>query len=159
MLNTVTMMGYLVKDPELRRTQSGVACAHARIRVERDYAGKGEKERKSDFFDVVVWRNKGEFLSKYFHKGSAVIVQGSLENREYTDRDGNKRIVTEIIVGEGGNVYFAAPSGNGNGGNKGAKPGNTNAAASGAANTPNLPWEQGSDDYEDICDDEAQLPF
>jgi single-strand DNA-binding protein len=148
------MMGVCVRDPELRRTGSGVACANVRICVERNYANKGEG-RKCDYFDVVAWRSKGEFLSKYFKKGKSIIVQGSLENREWTDRDGNKRTSTEIIVGENGGIYFAG----GNKGEQGDKP--AGAASKPAASGAKLPWEQGDGDgdYAMMDDEEENLPF
>lgn len=102
MLNRITMTGRLVADPELRRTQTGVAVTSFRIANDRDFSGKdGEKE--TDFFDVVAWRATAEFISKYFAKGRLITVDGRLQTRAWTDRDKNKRIAHEIIVD---NAYF-----------------------------------------------------
>lgn len=101
MLNHITIMGRLTKDPELRTTQSGVNVASFTIACERDFAQNGERE--ADFFSCVAWRGTGEFISKYFRKGSMAVVSGRLENRKWKDRDGNKRETAEITCE---NVYF-----------------------------------------------------
>ena len=103
MLNHITLMGRLVRDPELRRTGSGVAVASFRIAVDRDYSPKDGGERKADFIDCVAWRQTGEFISKYFAKGRMIVVDGRLEMRDWTDKEGNKRISAEVIVE---NAYF-----------------------------------------------------
>ena len=100
MLNKVTIMGRLCADPELRRTQSGIAVCNARIAVERDFADQSG-ERATDFFDAVAWRGTAEFLCKYFEKGRKVLLDGRLQ---WTDRDGNKRVSVEIVAES---VYFA----------------------------------------------------
>lgn len=102
MLNHISIMGRLTRDPELRRTQSGVAVANFTLAVDRDFKSGSEKE--TDFIDVVVWRNTAEFVSKYFAKGSAAIVAGRLQIRSYTDKDGNNRKAAEVVAD---NVYFA----------------------------------------------------
>lgn len=102
MLNKCFLMGRLTNDPELRHTQNGVAVATFRLAVSRDFKDSNG-ERKVDFFPVVCWRNTAEFVSRYFAKGSLAVVEGRLQVREYTDRDGNKRYVTEVISD---NVYF-----------------------------------------------------
>lgn len=101
MLNRITMTGRLVAAPELRHTQSGVAVCTFRIANDRDYGKDGEKE--TDFFDVVAWRSTAEFVSKYFTKGRMITVDGRLQTRAWKDKEGNKRISTEIIVD---NAYF-----------------------------------------------------
>ena len=103
MLNTITIMGRLVRDPELRRTQSGTAVCSFTVAVDRDFQAKDGGERQTDFIDVVAWRQTGEFVSKYFQKGSMIAVSGRLQIRDYTDRDGNKRTAAEIVAD---NVYF-----------------------------------------------------
>jgi single-strand DNA-binding protein len=103
MLNKVTIMGRLCADPELRRTQSGIAVCNARIAVERDFADQSG-ERATDFFDAVAWRGTAEFLCKYFEKGRKVLLDGRLQTRQWTDRDGNKRVSVEIVAES---VYFA----------------------------------------------------
>ena len=102
-MNHIVIMGRFVRDPELRRTGNGVAVASFTLAVDRDYSGKdGEKE--TDFIDCVAWRATGEFVSKYFGKGRMACVSGSLQLRDWTDKDGNKRRSAEVIAD---NVYFA----------------------------------------------------
>ena len=102
MLNHITLMGRLVRDPELRRTGSGVAVAGFTIAVDRDYVPEG-KERKADFISCVAWRQTGEFISKYFSKGRVIVVDGRLEMRDWTDKEGNKCTTAEVNVD---NAYF-----------------------------------------------------
>jgi len=103
MLNQVVLMGRLTASPELRHTQSGVAVTTFRLAVDRDFKDKATGEKGVDFLPVVCWRGTAEFVSKYFSKGRLVAVCGRLQVREYTDKDGNKRSVTEIVAD---NVYF-----------------------------------------------------
>lgn len=102
MLNHITIMGRLTKDPELRRTGSGVAVASFRVAVDRDYTQNGQ-ERKTDFIDCVAWRQAGEFVAKYFKKGSMIVVEGRLEMRTWEDREGIRHTSAEINVE---NAYF-----------------------------------------------------
>lgn len=103
MLNHITIMGRLTRDPDLRRTGSGVAVASFTLAVDRDFGGQnGEKE--TDFIDCVAWRNTGEFVAKYFTKGRMAVADGRLQIREYTDKHGNKRRVAEVVADH---VYFA----------------------------------------------------
>lgn len=102
MLNKIILMGRLTRDPELRRTQSGTAVTGFSLAVDRDFKGQnGEKE--TDFIDIVAWRNTAEFVSKYFTKGRMAVVEGRLQIRDWTDRDGSKRRSAEVIAD---NVYF-----------------------------------------------------
>ena len=101
MLNHIVIMGRLTRDPELRYTQSQIPVASFRVAVDRDF-GRGE-ERQTDFIDCVAWRSTGEFVSKYFQKGSMAVVSGSLQMRDWTDKDGNKRTSAEVVAD---NVYF-----------------------------------------------------
>jgi single-strand DNA-binding protein len=102
MLNKIILMGRLTKDPELRRTQGGTAVASFSLAVDRDFKGQnGEKE--TDFIDIVAWRNTAEFVSKYFSKGRMAVVEGRLQLRDWTDKDGIKRRSAEVIAD---NVYF-----------------------------------------------------
>lgn len=103
MLNHLTIMGRLCADPELRRTQNGIAVCNARIAVERDYADQGG-ERATDFYDVVAWRGTAEFLCGYFTKGRKVLLDGRLQTRSWTDKSDNKRVSVEIVAES---VYFA----------------------------------------------------
>lgn len=104
MLNRVFLQGRLTADPQLRHTQSGVAVAAFRIAVDRDYKDKATGERQTDFINCVAWRQTGEFVSRFFSKGRAAIVEGRVQVREYTDRDGNRRYATEVVAD---NVYFS----------------------------------------------------
>ena len=102
-LNRVLLQGRLTGDPELRHTTNGTAVANFRLAVDRDFKDKETGERKADFINVVAWRATGEFVSRYFAKGRMAIVEGKLQVREYTDRDGNKRYATDVIAES---VYF-----------------------------------------------------
>ena len=103
MLNTIIIMGRLTRDPELRRTGSGRAVANFSVAVERDWPNQDTGEKETDFIDCVAWRQTGEFVSKYFSKGSMIVVSGRLQIRSWTDKDGNKRKTAEIVAD---NVYF-----------------------------------------------------
>ena len=169
MLNHIVIMGRLVRDPELRRTGSGVAVASFRVAVDRDFAPKDGGERKADFIDCVAWRQTGEFISKYFAKGRMIIVDGRLEMRDWTDKEGNKRTSAEIVVANayfgdskrdgdsgsssyGGNTY----GGNSYGGSSYAAPVSAPAAPSyGSYPAPSAP----ASDFAMLEDDDAQLPF
>ena len=98
MLNQIVLMGRLTRDPELRYTQSQIPVCSFRIAVDRDFANSrdGSTERQADFIDIVAWRQSAEFVSKYFTKGSMIIVTGRLQMRDWTDRDGNKRTSAEV---------------------------------------------------------------
>ncbi len=106
MLNRVVLMGRLTADPDYRTTQNGTAMAEFTLAVERDFSGPNN-ERQTDFLDVVVWRQRADFVSKYFHKGQLVAVQGSIQTSSYTDREGNKRKAWDVIADQ---VYFAEGS-------------------------------------------------
>ena len=140
MLNHITIMGRLVRDPEMRRTQSGIAVTSFTLAVERDYAGKDSSEKETDFIDCVAWRQAGEFVNNYFKKGRMACVSGRLEIHIWTDKDGNKRRSAEVIAE---NVYFADSKKDTDSGD--SRP---TAAADDARN-----------DYALIDDDDAQLPF
>ena len=149
MLNHITLMGRLVRDPELRRTGSGVAVASFRIAVDRDYAPKDGGERKADFIDCVAWRQTGEFISKYFTKGRMIVVDGRLEMRDWTDKDGNKRISAEVIVD---NAYFGDSKREGEGSGY-------SAPAAPAFGGYSAPSAAPASDFAMLDDDDAQLPF
>lgn len=97
MYSKVILMGRIVNDLELKTTPNGVSVVSFRIAVDRRFQQKGE-ERKSDFFNVVAWRNEAEFITKYFAKGRMILVEGELQNRTYTDKNGVERVVTEVII-------------------------------------------------------------
>ena len=102
MLNKIFLMGRLTRDPELRRTGSGVAVTSFTVAVDRDFS----KDNEVDFIDCVAWRQAGEFVSKHFSKGSMIVVSGRLQIRNWTDKDGNKRRTAEVNAD---NVYFGEP--------------------------------------------------
>ena len=155
MLNHITLMGRLVADPELRRTGSGVAVASFRIAVDRDFAPKDGGERKADFISCVAWRQTGEFISKYFTKGRMIVVDGRLEMRDWTDRDGNKRTSAEVIVD---NAYFGDSKRDGDSGS--SYGGNTYAApAAPSYGGYSAPAAAPASDFAMLSDDDAQLPF
>ena len=103
MLNKIFIMGRLTRDPELRHTQSGTAVANFTLAVGRDFKDKQTGERATDFIDVVAWRQTAEFVSHYFSKGRMAVVEGRLQIRDWTDKDGNKRRSAEVVADS---VYF-----------------------------------------------------
>ena len=148
MLNHITIMGRLTRDPELRRTGSGIAVASFTVAVDRDFGGRDGGERETDFIDCVAWRNTGEFVSKYFTKGSMAVVSGRLQIRSWTDKDGNKRRAAEVVAD---NVYF--------GESKRANDGNAYGGNSYSAPAYSAPASAPASDFAMLDDDDAQLPF
>lgn len=104
MLNRVILMGRLTGEPDYRTTQSGAAMARFTLAIERDYSHNEEKQ--TDFLDIIAWRSTADFVSRYFHKGQLVAVQGRVQVNSYTDKDGNKRRSWDIVADQ---VYFAEP--------------------------------------------------
>ena len=145
MLNHITIMGRLTRDPELRRTGSGTAVASFTVAVDRDIANKESGERETDFIDCVAWRQTGEFVSRNFTKGKMIVVSGRLQIRSWTDKDGNKRRTAEVVAD---NCYFGE-----------AKTADTAShggfQATGYASAPSAP----ASDFAMLDDDDAQLPF
>ncbi len=113
MLNKILLQGRLVAAPELKHTPNGVAVASFRIAVERDFKDKATGERQADFIAVVAWRQTAEFVSRYFAKGRMAIVEGKLQTRDYTDKDGSRRFVSEVVADS---VYFGDSHRDGDGG-------------------------------------------
>ena len=103
MLNHITIMGRLTRDPEMRSTQSGVSVASFTLAVDRDFGGRDGGEKQTDFIDCTAWRHTAEFVSKYFSKGRMAVVSGRLQIDNYTDNDGNKRKAAKVIAD---NIYF-----------------------------------------------------
>ena len=103
MLNRIIIMGRLVRDPELRTTQSGVSVTSFTLAVDRDFKNRDSGEKSTDFIDVVDWRQTAEFICKYFAKGRMAVAEGRLQIREWKDRDGNNRRSAEVVAD---NVYF-----------------------------------------------------
>lgn len=98
MLNKVILMGRLCAEPEFRQTTSGVPCCRIRLAVNRPFRNKETGEQQTDFINVIIWRNTAEFVSRYFHKGSMMIVEGSLRNDNYTDNNGVKHYSMEVLA-------------------------------------------------------------
>ena len=155
MLNHITIMGRLTRDPELRRTGSGVAVASFSLAVDRDYSPKDGGERETDFIDCVAWRQTGEFVSKYFTKGRMAVVSGRLQIRNWTDKDGNKRRTAEIVAD---NVYFGDSKRDSDGGNAAYGANTYSAPASAGYGSYSAP-EAPASDFAMLADDDAQLPF
>jgi len=150
MLNHITIMGRLTRDPELRRTGSGVAVASFTVAVDRDFGNRENGERETDFIDCVAWRQTGEFVSKYFTKGRMAVVSGRLQIRNWTDKEGNKRRSAEVVAD---NVYFGDSKREGdNGGASYAAPAAGFGGYSAPASAP-------ASDFAMLDDDDAQLPF
>ncbi len=149
MLNHITIMGRLTRDPELRRTGSGIAVASFTVAVDRDFGGRDGGEKETDFIDCVAWRQTGEFVSKYFTKGSMIVVSGRLQIRGWTDKEGNKRRSAEVVAD---NVYFGESKREGNGSAYGSS---YSAPAAPAYSAPAAP----ASDFAMLDDDDAQLPF
>ena len=150
MLNKIILMGRLTRDPELRRTQSGTAVTSFSLAVDRDFKSQGG-EKETDFIDIVAWRNTAEFVSKYFTKGRMAVVEGRLQIRDWTDRDGGKRRSAEVIAE---NVYFGDSKREG-GSDFGSAPAYS-APYSGYA-APAAPG--GHSDFAEIGEEDGELPF
>ena len=153
MLNHIVLMGRLTRDPELRYTGSNIPVASFTVAVDRDF-GRGENgERQTDFINVTAWRQTGEFVSKYFTKGSRIVVSGRLQIREYTDRDGNRRTAAEVVAD---NVYFGE-----------SRRRDDSGESAGRSYAPRVPsqesYERASsaarNTFEDLSDDDGELPF
>lgn len=140
MLNKIFIMGRLTRDPELRTTNSGTSVASFSLAVDRNYKG-ADGEKETDFIDCVAWRQTGEFAAKYFGKGRMAVVEGRLQIRPWTDKEGNNRRSAEVIVD---NMYFGDSKRDGDTG--GARP------ASGPVNVS-------ANDWQEADEDEGDLPF
>ena len=151
MLNSVVFMGRLVADPELRTTPNGASVTSFTIAVDRPFQPRndGSNERVSDFFDVVAWRNTAEFITKFFHKGSMICVQGYMTTRTYTDRNGVKRKAYELVAE---NAHFT-------GERRGDVPAAVPSAPAANASSPAANFSSGDKgDFAEIAGDD-DLPF
>lgn len=148
MLNHIVLMGRLTRDPELRRTGTGTAVTSFSLAVDRDFKSQsGEKE--TDFIDIVAWRSTAEFVSKYFTKGRMAVVEGRLQIRDWTDKDGGKRRSAEVVAD---NVYFGdSKRDGGDSSGYSAAPAYKNAAPSN--------FNAGGSDFAEIGEDDGELPF
>jgi single-strand DNA-binding protein len=160
MLNHITIMGRLTRDPELRRTGSGVAVANFTVAVDRDFSSKDGGEKETDFIDCVAWRQTGEFVSKYFTKGSMAIVSGRLQIRNYTDKDNNKRRNAEVVADS---VYFGDSKKSDQGNSTYQAPTTSNAYTGGFDDTlayaQQLMARNNQSEFTMLEGDDAQLPF
>lgn len=148
MLNCAIIMGRLTADPELRTTNTGISVTSFTVAVDRSFVKAGE-ERQADFINVVAWRNTADFVTRYFHKGSMIAIQGSIQTRNYEDKQGNKRTAFEIVAD---NVSFC--------GSKNES--STGAPMPSAVSAPNAPAPSfstaDSGDFE-MIDGDDDLPF
>lgn len=173
MLNHIVLMGRLTRDPELRRTQSGVPVASFTLAVDHDIANKETGERGVDFIDIVAWRQTAEFVSKYFSKGRMAVVSGRLQIRNWTDNTGAKRRVAEVVAD---NVYFGdskrdndnggSYNGNSYAGNNGGSYGSNGYAGGNNGRpyndsyaAPAAPAAPAASDFAMLEDDDSELPF
>ena len=157
MLNCITIMGRLTRDPELRRTGNGITVASFTVAVDRDFAQDGKKE--TDFIDCVAWRQTGEFVSKYFKKGNMIVVKGRLQIRNWNDKDGNKRKTAEVVAD---NCYFGSTKNDSGGSNNNSGHGNNsyggkNNSYGGYSGGYGAP-EYGGGEYP-YMDQDGELPF
>ena len=143
MLNHIVIMGRMTRDPELRRTQSGTAVTSFTLAADRDFKGQnGEKE--TDFIDCVAWRNTAEFAAKYFTKGRMAVVEGRLQMRDWTDKEGNKRRSAEVVAD---NVYFGD-----------SKRDDATTYNAPAYSAPSAPVDAHAD-FAEIREEDGELPF
>ncbi len=153
MLNHIIIMGRLTRDPELRRTGSGVAVTSFTLAVDRDFGNRESGEKETDFIDCVAWRQTGEFVDKYFSKGRMAVVSGRLQIRSWTDKEGNKRRTAEVVAD---NVYFGDSK-------RDSDSGNTNsygtAPAAPGFGGYSAPASAPASDFAMLDDDDAQPPF
>lgn len=150
MLNRIVIMGRLTRDPELKQTPSGVNVASFTVAVDRDFKNRETGEKATDFIDCVAWRQTAEFASRYLTKGRMVAVEGRLQIREWTDREGGKRRSAEVVAD---NIYFGD-----------SKPGGASAPRQGAfgggASSAPAPYQpSGPSAFAELGDDDGELPF
>ena len=161
MLNKIFIMGRLTRDPELRRTQTGTPVASFSLAVDRDFKDKSTGARATDFIDVVAWRQTAEFVSRYFAKGRMAVVEGRLQIRDWTDKEGGKRRSAEVIAD---NIYFGDSKRDGDGG--GYAP---SYSQGGGYSTPAAPRGDSfggygdppadGDQFAELSTDDGNLPF
>ena len=172
MLNRIIIMGRLTRDPELRHTQTGTAVASFTLAVDRDFKDRQTGEKATDFIDVVAWRQTAEFVSRYFTTGRMAVVEGRLQLRDWTDKEGGKRRSAEVVAD---NVYFGDSKRDGEsfsggfstpaqGGYAPASGGNYPPAGGGysAPAAPSVGYgsaPNGGDQFAELSDDDGDLPF
>ena len=151
MLNKIFIMGRLTRDPELRRTQTGTPVASFSLAVDRDFKDKSTGERATDFIDVVAWRQTAEFVSRYFAKGRMAVVEGRLQIRDWTDKEGNKRRSAEVVADQ---IYFGDSKRDSGQGGSYSSP----AAPSDPFGGYGAPPADG-DQFAELSTDDGNLPF
>lgn len=150
MLNHITIMGRLTRDPEIRYTQSQTPVTSFTLAVDRDFGGRDGGEKQTDFIDCVAWRQTAEFVSKYFTKGSMAVVSGRLQIRDWTDRDGGKRRSAEVVVD---NIYFGESKRR-----EGGEMRSDSRLAYQSSNEGVSPG-MGASAFSELGDDDGELPF
>ena len=159
MLNRIILMGRLTRDPELRHTQTGTPVASFSLAVDRDFKDKSTGEKATDFIDIVAWRATAEFVSRFFTKGRMAVVEGRLQLRDWTDRDGNKRRSAEVVAD---NIYFGDSKRDAEAGGYGGSYGGGYSAPA-PSSPPAAPSYSapmgGGDQFADLDDDDGELPF
>ena len=144
MINSVVLMGRLTYEPELRATSNRTSVIRFQIACDRQFQTK-EEERKTDFIDVTAWRQTAEFISRYFRKGSMIAVEGSIQTENFTDKDGNKRKSVQVVAN---NVSFCGSKAEGD------------TASDTPFHQPAPSYaEADNSDFEEIADDDDDLPF
>ena len=138
MLNRITIMGRFAKDPELRHTQTGTPVVSFRLAVDRDFKDKNTGERPTDWIDVVAWKSTAEFISRNFTKGRMAVVDGRLQVRDWTDKDGNKRTIAEVVADS---IYFG------------------DSKKTGESHVPDFTYGDTADNFEELVDEDGELPF
>ena len=149
MLNHITLMGRLTRDPELRYTQSQTPVASFSLAVDRDYGSRDGGEKQTDFIDCVAWRQTAEFVNKYFSKGSMAVVSGRLQIRDWTDREGGKRRSAEVVVD---NIYFGESKRRDGETRSDSRPAYSNSYES-------VSPSMGASAFSELSDDDGELPF
>ena len=148
MLNHITIMGRLTRDPEVRMTQSQTQVASFTLAVDRDFGGRDGSERQADFIDCVAWRQTAEFVGKYFSKGRMAVVSGRLQSRKWETREGEKRTSWEVVAD---NVYFGDSR----------RDGDSNESRSFTRDyeAPKSAPKAAPGGFEDLGGDDGELPF
>lgn len=144
MINIAALMGRLTYEPELKSTPNGTCVIRFQIACDRNYQKQGE-ERQADFIDCVAWRQTAEFISRYFHKGSMIAIEGTIQTSNYTDKNGNQRKQVEVLAN---NVSFCGSKSE------------TGTVSNGGYNQPSPSYASvDNSDFEEIIDDDDDLPF
>ena len=162
MLNRIVLMGRLTRDPELRHTQTGTAVASFSLAVDRDFKDRNTGEKATDFIDIVAWRQTAEFVSRYFTKGRMAVVEGRLQIRDWTDKEGGKRRSAEVIADQ---VYFGDSKRDSDGGGYSNAGYASGGGYSGGYAAPSAPAPSGygapsgGDQFAELSDDDGELPF